>query len=127
MADVEKLAEKQMSFDNNEEVATIIASNDELGSSKADSPADSSQSPFPDGGLDAWLTVFGAFLALFCTFGQLNSFGTFQTWYAEHQLRGLPPSTISWIGSLQLWIFFFSVRIPCGRSGANETLTFHTC
>lgn len=127
MADVEKLAEKQMSFDNNEEVATIIASNDELGSSKADSPADSSQSPFPDGGLDAWLTVFGAFLALFCTFGQLNSFGTFQTWYAEHQLRGLPPSTISWIGSLQLWIFFFSVRIPCDRSGANETLTFHTC
>lgn len=64
---------------------------------------------FPDGGARAWLTVFGAFLALFCTFGQLNSFGTFQAWYAEHQLHGLPPSTISWIGSLQLWVFFFSV------------------
>ncbi|KAI0671264.1 MFS general substrate transporter [Trametes maxima] len=63
---------------------------------------------YPDGGLQAWLTVVGAFFALFCTFGQLNSFGTFQTWYADHQLRNTPPSTIAWIGSLQLWIFFFS-------------------
>ncbi|KAI0076206.1 MFS general substrate transporter [Panus rudis PR-1116 ss-1] len=62
---------------------------------------------FPDGGWRAWLTVIGAFLALFCTFGQLTSFGTFQTWYAEHQLRDMSPSTISWIGSLQLWVFFF--------------------
>ncbi|OCH92818.1 MFS general substrate transporter [Obba rivulosa] len=63
---------------------------------------------FPDGGLRAWLTVAGAFLAVFCTFGQLNSFGTFQSWYADHQLQHLPQSTISWIGSLQLWVFFFS-------------------
>ncbi|KAI0927652.1 hypothetical protein AcV5_008131 [Taiwanofungus camphoratus] len=63
---------------------------------------------FLDRGLRAWLTVMGAFLALFCTFGQLNAFGTFQSWYAEHQLHHLPASTISWIGSLQLWVFFFS-------------------
>ncbi|KAI8986291.1 MFS general substrate transporter [Trametes punicea] len=64
-------------------------------------------SSFPDGGAAAWLTVFGAFLALFCSFGQLNSFGTFQTWYAEHQLSHFAPSSIAWIGSLQLWVFFF--------------------
>ncbi|KAH9849494.1 MFS general substrate transporter [Lenzites betulinus] len=75
--------------------------------SNASSVADV-DSTFPDGGAAAWLTVFGAFLALFCSFGQLNSFGTFQTWYAEHQLSHLPPSTIAWIGSLQLWVFFFS-------------------
>ncbi|OCH87180.1 MFS general substrate transporter [Obba rivulosa] len=63
---------------------------------------------FPDGGATAWLTVFGAFLALFCSFGQLNAFGTFQSWYASHQLRNLDASTISWIGSTQLWVFFFS-------------------
>ncbi|KAH9948289.1 MFS general substrate transporter [Amylocystis lapponica] len=64
---------------------------------------------FPqDGGVQAWLCVFGAFLALFCSFGQLNAFGTFQSWYAEHELQELPASTISWIGSLQLWVFFFS-------------------
>ncbi|GBE85455.1 Aspyridones efflux protein [Sparassis crispa] len=63
---------------------------------------------FAEGGFQGWLTVFGAFLALFCGFGQLSSFGTFQSWYAEHQLRGLPASTISWIGTLQLFLFFLS-------------------
>jgi hypothetical protein len=61
-------------------------------------------------GFKAKLTVFGAFIALFCTFGQMSAFGTFQTWYAAHQLRELHPSTIAWIGSIQLWTFFFSVR-----------------
>jgi hypothetical protein len=65
---------------------------------------------FPEGGLKAYLTVLGAFMALACTFGQLSAFGTFQAWYASHQLHHLPASTISWIGSLQLWVFFFSVR-----------------
>ena len=79
--------------------------------------------PYPEGGRAAWLTVFGAFLALFCTFGQLNAFGTFQTWYAEHQLRDLPPSTIAWIGSLQLWMFFFSVSsADSDFSGRPRTL-----
>ncbi|GBE85448.1 Aspyridones efflux protein [Sparassis crispa] len=80
------------------------------------SPADKTSRPddhvhetaLPDGGLKGWLTVLGAFLALLCGFGQLNSFGTFQSWYAEHQLWDKPASTISWIGTLQLWIFFFS-------------------
>ncbi|KAJ7779428.1 MFS general substrate transporter [Mycena maculata] len=63
---------------------------------------------FPEGCAKGYLTVFGAFMALFCTFGQMNAFGTFQAWYAEHQLSQLEPSTIAWIGSLQLWVFFFS-------------------
>ena len=66
---------------------------------------------FPEGGLKAYLTVLGAFMALACTFGQMSAFGTYQAWYATHQLRHLPASTISWIGSLQFWIFFFSVRL----------------
>ncbi|KAH9887037.1 MFS general substrate transporter [Cubamyces lactineus] len=63
---------------------------------------------FLDGGLAAWLTVFGAFLALFCSFGQMNAFGTFQSWYTTHQLQEMHPSTVAWIGSVQLWVFFFS-------------------
>ena len=66
---------------------------------------------FPEGGLKAYLTVLGASMAFACTFGQMNAFGTYQAWYASHQLRHLPASTISWIGSLQFWIFFFSVRL----------------
>jgi hypothetical protein len=64
---------------------------------------------YPECGLKAYLTVLGAFIALFCTFGHMNAFGTFQAWYAAHQLQHMPASTISWIGSLQLWTFFFSV------------------
>jgi hypothetical protein len=66
------------------------------------------------------MTVFGAFVALFCTFGQMNAFGTFQTWYAAHQLNHLPASTISWIGSLQLWVFFFSV-CPYSSSAPRDS------
>ncbi|KAF9264436.1 MFS general substrate transporter [Marasmius fiardii PR-910] len=57
---------------------------------------------------NALLTTFGGFLALLSGFGQLNAFGTFQTYYAAHQLQAYSPSKISWIGSLQLWVFFFS-------------------
>ncbi|GBE89931.1 MFS general substrate transporter [Sparassis latifolia] len=64
--------------------------------------------PFKEGGIHGYLTVFGAFLALFATFGQMNAFGSFQLWYSEHQLSNYSPSDISWIGSLQLWVFFFS-------------------
>lgn len=90
---------------------TATTFEEDSNSSKTSSPSTQSTPPsYPEGGLQAWLTVCGAFVGLFCTFGQLNAFGTFQTWYAEHQLHNLPPSTIAWIGSLQLWIFFFSVR-----------------
>jgi hypothetical protein len=63
-----------------------------------------------EGGLVGWTTVFGAFLGLFATFGQLNSFGSYQAYYSAHQLATYSASEISWIGSLQLWTFFFSVR-----------------
>lgn len=78
-----------------------------------------------DGGIAAWLTVFGAFLALFCSFGQMNAFGTFQSWYTTHQLRDLHPSTVAWIGSVQLWVFFFSVSFPSDRPRAFTSA--HTC
>ncbi|KAJ4494542.1 major facilitator superfamily domain-containing protein [Lentinula edodes] len=69
---------------------------------------ESSSSEITNDSTKAYLTIFGAFLALFCTFGQMNAFGTFQAWYTTHQLNTLDASTISWIGSLQLWVFFFS-------------------
>jgi hypothetical protein len=38
----------------------------------------SSEDPPPDGGLQAWLMVLGAWCALFCTFGWINSTSTYQ-------------------------------------------------
>lgn len=65
-------------------------------------------------GTKGYLTVFGAFVSLLVTFGQMNAFGTFQAWYSSHQLKWMSQSTISWIGSLQLLVFFLS-GAPIGR------------
>jgi hypothetical protein len=65
---------------------------------------------FPEGGLKAYLTVLGAFMAFASIFGRMSAFGIYQVWYGSNQLQHLSASTISWIGSLQYGIFFVSVR-----------------
>ncbi|KAM5376171.1 hypothetical protein ACJA88_007282 [Fusarium oxysporum] len=59
----------------------------------------------PDGGLQAWLQVVTGHLVAFNSWGYLISFGIFQPYY-ESQFS-LPPSTISWIGSLEVCLIFF--------------------
>ncbi|KAG9945681.1 MFS transporter, MCP family, solute carrier family 16, member 10, partial [Aureobasidium melanogenum] len=61
--------------------------------------------PPPDGGFKAWLQCAMAWLVVFNTWGFCNSFGTFQTYYT--QTLGETPATISWIGSIQVWVLFF--------------------
>ncbi|PYI15124.1 MFS general substrate transporter [Aspergillus violaceofuscus CBS 115571] len=63
--------------------------------------------PPPDGGLAAWSVVFGAWCAMFCSFGWINSIGTFQTYYATTLLPQYAPSTIAWIPSLEVFFMFF--------------------
>jgi hypothetical protein len=41
--------------------------------------------PPPDGGLQAWLMVLGAWCALFCTFGWINSTSTYQIGIRKEQ------------------------------------------
>jgi hypothetical protein len=61
--------------------------------------------PPPDGGVVAWTQVLGGHLVIFCTWGYISSFGVFQTYYTDALNR--PPSDISWIGSIQIWLLFF--------------------
>lgn len=63
---------------------------------------------FPDGGLEAWLVVFGGWCALFCTFGLVNCVGVFQQYYINGPLSGYDPSAVSWIMSTQVFIMVFS-------------------
>jgi len=60
--------------------------------------------PPPDGGTQAWVQVFCTHLTIFTTFGFFTSFGVYQTYY-ENTL-GIAPSTISWIGSIQVFLLF---------------------
>lgn len=66
-------------------------------------PAGMNPADFPDGGAEAWLVVFGAWCALFCTFGLINCVGVFQAYYLEGPLSHYPSSTVSWITSMQVW------------------------
>jgi len=60
--------------------------------------------PAPDGGLVAWTQVLCTHLTIFTTFGFFTSFGVYQTYYAT--VLAIPPSTISWIGSIQVFLLF---------------------
>lgn len=61
--------------------------------------------PAPDGGLRAWLQVLVGHLMVFNAWGYINSFGIFQSYYAN--TLNMPASTISWIGSFQVFLVFF--------------------
>ncbi|KAJ6157276.1 hypothetical protein N7497_006161 [Penicillium chrysogenum] len=61
--------------------------------------------PPPDGGFHAWMQVALGHLIIFNTWGYINSFGVFQTYYTS--TLGRPPSDISWIGSIQIFLLFF--------------------
>lgn len=60
--------------------------------------------PAPDGGTAAWIQVLCTHITIFNTFGFFTSFGVFQTYYQT--TLGIPSSTISWIGSLQVFLLF---------------------
>ncbi|KAK4548824.1 hypothetical protein LTR36_008597 [Oleoguttula mirabilis] len=55
--------------------------------------------PPPDGGLTAWLQVLGGYFIFFNTWGLINAFGVFQTYYSGELLTNQSNSTISWIGT----------------------------
>lgn len=76
---------------------------------KPSKPAAGGHSPadFPDGGLQAWLVVFGGWCGLFVSFGWINCIGVFQEYYQEHQLSAYSPSDVAWIPSLEAFMMFF--------------------
>ncbi|KAI1333324.1 major facilitator superfamily domain-containing protein [Xylariaceae sp. FL0255] len=59
-------------------------------------------SPPPDGGVQAWAQCILGFFVLLTTWGYSNSFGAFQAYYTD--IVPEPASTISWIGSIQIWL-----------------------
>ncbi|KAH7026707.1 major facilitator superfamily domain-containing protein [Microdochium trichocladiopsis] len=62
--------------------------------------------PPPDGGFRAWAQVLVAHLGSFNGWGYMTSFGLFQSYYTDTLLPGTAASSISWIGSLQIFLAF---------------------
>lgn len=79
---------------------------------------------FPEGGRQAWLTVLGGFLILFCTFGTVQSFGVYQDYYSRVLLSERTASDISWIGSMQTFLLFAG-GLPTGK--LFDDGYFHHC
>lgn len=61
--------------------------------------------PAPDGGLKAWTQVAMGWIVIFTTWGWVNSYGVFQSYYATTLEESA--STISWIGAVQNFLTFF--------------------
>lgn len=72
----------------------------------ANGPPVSPNSPIPDGGTKAWLQVIGAWVIMAASWGLVNTFGVYQTYYQTVMLAYHSASSISWIGSLQACLLF---------------------
>ncbi|QEU58545.1 Mch4 [Kluyveromyces lactis] len=84
-------------------------------------------SKFPDGGLKAWLVVFGSFIGLIPVFGLVNSIGAIESYISINQLAGVSSSVISWIFSLYLCTTFTSCILAGGyfdRNGSRDPMIF---
>lgn len=62
---------------------------------------------YPEGGVEAWLVVFGSFTGLFGSLGLVNTIGTFQTYLATHQLSNYSSGTVGWIFGVYAALTFF--------------------
>lgn len=67
---------------------------------------DPEDTPLGEDNVRAWLTVLGSSLVYFASFGVTNSFGFFQDYYQTHYLPEYPPSTIAFIGTLQISLMY---------------------
>ncbi|KAI1614739.1 major facilitator superfamily domain-containing protein [Exophiala viscosa] len=67
-------------------------------------PTYNNPGPPPNGGLQAWLHVAGGFMLFFNTWGLLNTFAFFQTYYESGALFHESSSNISWTGSIQAFL-----------------------
>lgn len=60
---------------------------------------DNDNDDYPEGGIQAWTVVLGAWCAMIPPMGLINSLNIFHAWFSQNQLRGMPESNIGWIVS----------------------------
>ncbi|KAH7090862.1 MFS general substrate transporter [Auriculariales sp. MPI-PUGE-AT-0066] len=61
---------------------------------------------YPEGGLYAWMTVAGTWLVLLVSIGLVNSFGSFQDYYARTYLLNSTIADLGWIASVQSFLMY---------------------
>lgn len=101
----EKIQELRAKHDHVE-----FAHNDEeIGNNCEEAAADCDEF-FPDGGVQAWRTALGGFLAFIASIGFLSGGSVFQSYFKTIVLPDSSSSDIAWISSVQIWgCFFFGI------------------
>jgi hypothetical protein len=61
---------------------------------------------YPEGGLQAWLVVFGSWCALLAALGIMNTLASFQAYISRNQLVGYSEGEIGWIFSVYTFLSF---------------------
>ncbi|KAE8348987.1 putative MFS monocarboxylate transporter [Aspergillus coremiiformis] len=69
--------------------------------------SDTDGNTYPEGGLEAWLVVFGSWAGLFAALGLVNTIGTFQTYLETHQLKEYGYRSTGWIFGMYAFLTFF--------------------
>jgi MFS family permease len=65
---------------------------------------------FPDGGVQAWRTALGGFLAFIASIGYLSGGSVFLSYFQTMVLPDSSTSDIAWISSVQIWgCYFFGI------------------
>lgn len=62
---------------------------------------------YPEGGLRAWLVVFGSFCGMVAGFGYMNTIGIFHAYLGTHQLEQYGEQAIGWVFSVYVFLAFF--------------------
>ncbi|KAI5286038.1 hypothetical protein KEM54_000113, partial [Ascosphaera aggregata] len=63
---------------------------------------------YPEGGMEAYSVVFGAFFAMFGSLGVVNSTGIFQAYLLQNQLSDHSEGEVGWIFGVYAFLMFFS-------------------
>lgn len=81
------------------------------------------KSDFPEGG-KGWLVIAGCMCLSFSTFGMINSYGMFQTYYETELFSNTASSKLSIIGACQASIIYFFTALmpPMVHAFGNRTI-----
>ncbi|GAM37667.1 hypothetical protein TCE0_024r07773 [Talaromyces pinophilus] len=87
----------------------LQTANEENNKPEPERPKESvhSVSSVPNGGTQAWLQVLAAHFLFFNSWGIVNTFGSYETYYTVDLLSTSSSSAISWIGSIQAFLLLF--------------------
>jgi len=90
-----------------DEESAFAHDNDFVPVAPAGQEPDKEDVEYPEGGLRAWLVVFGSFCGMTAGFGYMNTIGIFHAYLGSHQLEQYGEQAIGWVFSVYVFLSFF--------------------